>query len=291
MSAPHVRGARRWRPGRITCLTGMAAGGYLAVLLILLTLESRILYRPVRAADEWLPPPNARVRDVLLHTTDGTLIHAWWCPTDHWDKSQGALLYCHGTYGNLSLPTNDVRPWQRELGAAVLTFDYPGYGRSEGQPSEEGCYAAAEAAFEWLTQIQQVAPEHVLLVGNSLGGGPAVELADRHPHRALVLCRTFTSIPDMAQVQCPWLPARWLVRNHFENLAKIGRCAGPVFIVHGAADRLIPPSQGKDLFEAAPGPKEFILVEGLSHNDPLRPEVFQQLRTFLKKTAPPAVKG
>src|SRR5438046_2954266 len=86
------------------------------------------------------------------------------------------------------------------------TVAYPGYGRSGGSPTEAGCYAAADAAFDWLTAAQQVAPEDILLYGTSLGGGVAIDLASRRPHRALVLSSTFTSLPDTAQDLYPWLP-------------------------------------------------------------------------------------
>src|SRR5207248_5963463 len=132
----------------------------------------------------------------------------------------------------------------QQLEMPVLIFDYPGYGRSEGSPSEAGCYAAAEAAYAWLVQTQQVPPGQIILYGGSLGGGVAVELARRQPHRALILVSTFTSIPDMAQQLYPWLPARWLVRNRFDSLAKIGQCTQPVFIAHGTADGLLPYTQG-----------------------------------------------
>src|SRR5262249_23613263 len=149
--------------------------------------------------------------------------------------ARGTVLYCHGNAGNLSHRGEGVLRWHQLLGQSVLIFDYPGYGRSEGKPSEAGCYAAADAAYAWLTETKKVLPQDLLIYAGSLGGGVAVALASRRPHRALVLVGTFTSIPDMAQRQFPWLPARWLVRNRFDNLGKIGRCTRPVFLAHGTA--------------------------------------------------------
>ena len=119
-------------------------------------------------------------------------------------------------------------------------FDYPGFGRSSGQPSEAGCYAAGDAAYDWLREVQKVPGERIILYGGSLGGGTATDLASRRPHRALVLVACFTSFPDMAQTRFPWLPGRWLVHNRFDNLGKIADCRGPVFIAHGTRDGLIP---------------------------------------------------
>jgi fermentation-respiration switch protein FrsA (DUF1100 family) len=167
------------------------------------------------------------------------------------------------------------------LGISVLIFDYPGYGRSDGTPTEAGCYAAADAAYHWLTQTMKVPPEQLLLYGGSLGGGVAVDLASRHPHRALILVKTFTSIPDVAQSVYPWLPARWLVHNRFDNLEKIGRCPRPLFVAHGTADRLIPFAHGQRLFEAAAEPKRFLRMAEIDHNDGLSGDFFPALRVFL----------
>src|SRR5262249_23071033 len=152
-----------------------------------------------------------------LISQDGTRLHAWWCPRA---GGLGTLLYCHGNAGNLSHRREAVRSWQEHLNQQVLIFDYPGYGRSAGSPNEEGCYRAADAAYHWLMRTQHVRPEDLLIYGGSLGGGVAVDLASRRPHRALVLVSSFTSLPDMAQTLYPWLPARWLVRTRFDSAAK-----------------------------------------------------------------------
>ena len=169
-----------------------------------------------------------------------------------------------------------------KLGQSVLIFDYPGYGRSEGKPSEPGCYAAADAAYNWLVEAKRIPPEWITLFGESLGGGVATDLAARKPHRALVLTKTFTSVPDMARKTALASASASLVRNQFDNLAKIGRCSGPIFIAHGDRDRLIPLSQGQRLFQAAPQPKEFFLLKGCDHNDPYPPDFYSALVKFLK---------
>jgi fermentation-respiration switch protein FrsA (DUF1100 family) len=272
---------RSWK-GIAFRLARGAALVYLGVLLVLLTVENWLLYHPLRYPESWEePPPSVRARDVELVTAGGTRVHAWWCPTADWSPGQGAMLYSHGNAGNLSHRGEGVRRWQEQLGLAVLIYDYPGYGRSDGRPSEAGCYAAADAAYDWLTGELGVPPGRVVLYGGSLGGGVATDLAARRPHRALVLVSAFTSIPDMAQEQYPWLPARWLVRNRFDNLAKIGRCTRPAFLAHGTADRLVPYAQGERLFAAANEPKRFFPMEGYGHNHTPGPEFYAALRQFL----------
>jgi fermentation-respiration switch protein FrsA (DUF1100 family) len=269
-------------------LLGGAILSYLGVVIVLQFLENRLLFHPVRAAQEWLPPPNARVQDVDLFTVSGTRIHGWWCPVKNWHPGQEAMLYCHGNAGNLSYRSQAIALWQQALGISLLVFDYPGYGRSDGTPTEAGCYASADAAYDWLTRTMKVPPDRILIYGGSLGGAVAVDLASRQPHRALILAKTFTSIPEAAQSVYPWLPARWLVRNRFDNLAKIAQCTRPIFIAHGTSDRLVPLAHGKRLFEAAREPKHFLAMPGLDHNDGLSPEFFAALRSFLEEVSPVA---
>jgi fermentation-respiration switch protein FrsA (DUF1100 family) len=270
-----------WRR-RLLRLAALLALGYGGILALLLLFENRLVFNPVRAGDAWHQPPDDRVQDVALRAADGTALHAWWCPTEGWEPAHGAVLYFHGRGGNVSTHSGAKRRWQQgPLHQAVLVVDYPGYGRSEGSPSEAGCYAAADAAYDWLTGVQGVPPGRVLIYGESLGGGVAVELASRRDHRALVLVSTFTSMPDMAAQLFPWLPGRWLVRNQFDNLARIGRCRRPVFIAHGTADGLIPFAQGQRLFAAANEPKQFLTMEGHHHGEAPPPDFDEALARFL----------
>jgi fermentation-respiration switch protein FrsA (DUF1100 family) len=123
-------------------------------------------------------------------------------------------------------------------------------------------------------------------LGESLGGGTAVELATRHDHRALVLIFTFTSLPAAAKVHYPWLPTYRLMRCRFDNLAKIGRCRRPVFIAHGTADQIVPFTHGEALFAAANEPKEFLRLDGVGHDIQLGDWLCAPLAKFLAESAP-----
>ena len=272
------RPRRRWRRG----LRNLALA-YLGILVLLLALERWFIYYPVTAAEDWAEPPDPRIRDVELAAATGERIHAWWLPRP---EATGAVLYAHGNAGNLSHRGKGILRWATELNCSVLIYDYPGYGRSSGQANEQTCYAAAEAAWEWLTREQKFAPARVTLLGASLGGAMSVELARQHECRAVVLIKPFTSIPDMAHLRFPWLPARYLVRHRYDNLAKLPQVHRPVFIAHGTADRVVPYAHGERLFAAANEPKEFLRLEGDDHNTPLPGDFFQRLRSFLVAHAP-----
>jgi fermentation-respiration switch protein FrsA (DUF1100 family) len=238
------------------------------------------LFHPTKASEGWIAPPaNFQVEDVWLKAADGNLIHGWWLPRP---ERQGVILFCHGNAGNLSFWTPTILSLMNRLGQSVLIFDYPGYGRSSGKPNESDCYAAAGAAYDWLVQTKQIPPQGVTIFGESLGGGVATDLAARKPHRALVLVKTFTSVPDMAKKMPLASASASLVHNQFDNLAKIHRCSGPIFIAHGDRDRLIPFAQGEKLFQAAPQPKQFFTLKGCDHNDPYPPDFYSDLANFLR---------
>src|SRR4051812_19822807 len=125
----------RWSPlGRAVLLLVYTFGGLLVVLLLL---EKWFLFIPTTAAEHWVPPPaGLDPEDVELTARDGTRLHAWWCAPAGWSSEQGAMLHCDGNGGNLSYWGDDALGWKRDRHTAVLLFDYPGYGRSSGKPSE-----------------------------------------------------------------------------------------------------------------------------------------------------------
>ena len=274
---------RSWKH-RLARLVIYLAIAYLAILVVLLLLEDRFLYGP-RHVELGKPPAGVAVENVEMTSRRGERIHVWWSKAKDWRPQQGAVLLCHGNGGNLSHRGWVLTRWIEELGVAVLIFDYPGYGKSSGEPSEDGCYAAGDAAYDWLCESAKVPPRRILLYGGSLGGGIATDLAERRPHWALVLVAAFTSFPDMAETRFPWLPGRWLVHNRFENIDKIAHCRGPVFIAHSPQDGLIPFEQGKRLFAAAPEPKRFFPMPNYHHVDVPTNDFYPALHDFLSQCA------
>jgi fermentation-respiration switch protein FrsA (DUF1100 family) len=162
-------------------------------------------------------------------------------------------------------------------------FDYRGYGRSAGSPSEAGVLADARAARDWLAKRAQIEPQQVVLMGESLGGAVAVDLAAADGARALILENSFNSLPDVAAYHFPWLPVRWLMRTRFDSASKIGRYHGPLLQSHGQPDHVVPYAFGVKLFEAANEPKRFITYPGFDHNDGRPPAYFDELRKELEK--------
>jgi len=258
----------------------IAIGAYVALAALLMYFENALVFFPTPARVYWAPPPSPDVRDVTLTTSADEEIHSWWLPCP---GSRGALLYLHGNAGNLSQRGQTVLRLRDALEMSVLIIDYPGFGKSPGTPTEQSCYRAADAAFDWLTAEQGIAPGEIVLFGKSLGGGVATHLACQRDHRALALVKTYTTLPDVGATIYPWLPVRLLMRNHFDSLSRIGACRQPVFVAHGTTDELIPFALGQRLFEAANEPKEFFAMSNHGHNDPFPDEFYTALKAFLDK--------
>jgi hypothetical protein len=268
---------RRW-----CWVVGIPLGtSYLLIVGLMMAAEDTLVYQP-SPAHHWQAPLSQSTREVELHLVDGTAIHAWWQPDA---EAEGTALYFHGNGGNLS-GAQFYDGWRGQLRLSVLLVEYPGYGRSGGQPSEAGCYAAANAGYDWLTQVQAVPASAVLIMGESLGGAVAIDLASRRPHRALIVTKTFASLPRVAGELYPWLPTTWIMRNRFDSLSKIGQCAQPIFMVHSTRDELTPFAHAELLFAAAPEPKQFVRVETKRHNDSTTDGVGATLRQFLATHAP-----
>ena len=243
------------------------------------SLENSLLFHPTVSDVKSAAPLPAPLEDVALKTADGVAIHARWCP--HAD-SREVVLYFHGNAGNLEHRGQLVKAFWQTLHRSVLIVDYPGFGRSEGTPTEAGCYASAIAAYDWLTNEEGIAPSHIVIVGESLGGGVAVDLASKKPHKALVLIRTFTSIPDVVKTQMGISSANALMVNRFESLKKIPTCPSPILIAQADRDRTIPFEHGEQLRAACTGRVYFHRLSGLDHNDPLPRAFFETLREFLE---------
>jgi hypothetical protein len=177
------------------------------------------------------------------------------------------MLYLHGARWNVVGSAQRVRRMQ-ELGFSVLVVNYRGFDKSDASlPSETQAYEDAWAAWDWLADQYPTQPRYIF--GHSLGGAIAIELATRvNDEAGTIVEGTFTSIPDVFETMAwGWLPVTGLITQRFESVKKVATIGSPLLVVHGEHDRLIKPELGRKLFEAATGPKAFVLVPGGSHHD------------------------
>jgi hypothetical protein len=177
----------------------------------------------------------------------------------------GTLLYCHGNAGNISHRVPTIAELSR-LGLNILIFDYRGYGRSEGAPSEKGLYMDARAAYEYLIGREDIDPGRIAILGKSLGASVAIDLASRVEAACLIADGGFSSAGDMAGRIFPFLPARRFISVGFDSEAKIKDIRIPKLIIHSRDDELVPFDLGEKLYRAAADPKEFHAMRG-GHNE------------------------
>ena len=230
--------------------------------------ERTVVFHPERYSEgmRWRLPEGGE--DVWFTGKSGERLHGWYVRAKrNEDESRATVLYFHGNGGNIS-----YIGWLAESlasrGFDVLLFDYRGYGKSEGGPTDErGIYEDADAAYDYLLSVRRVRPEQIVLYGQSLGTTAAVDLAARKPCGAVILESGLSSASDMASLILPWAP-RWLHqygRNHFESVKKLAGVRAPLLVSHGARDRTIPVEQGYKLYEAAHEPKRLLVFPGGHH--------------------------
>jgi hypothetical protein len=204
----------------------------------------------------------AGLEKIWLKTETG-IIEAWFLPPVY---SQGALpapavIFGHGNAELIDYWPEALKNFSR-MGIGLLLVEYPGYGRSSGTPSEQSIRQTFVAAYDALVSRKEVDPSRIVLFGRSLGGGAVCALALERPSAALILMSTFTSVQSMASKF--WVP-NFLVRDPFNNLDAIKRYRGPVLVIHGQHDSIIPSAHAANLHKAANN--STLITYSAGHND------------------------
>lgn len=235
------------------------AGLYLAAGIALYAGQRRLMYPadPTRVAPVTL---GLDVADIELATPDGERLVAW-----HAKAAEGkpTLLYFHGNGGNLADRQDRVQLYRGE-GYGLLMMSYRSYSGSTGRPSEDANVADAKLAYQWL-RSQGVRVEDIVLYGESLGTGVAVQVATAEPVKGMILDAPYTSIADVAQRQYPWMWVRPFVADSYSSIDFIGKIHVPLLVLHGARDRIVPPDMGQALFDAANEPKRIVIFPEAGH--------------------------
>ncbi len=245
-------------------------------------LERFFVYYPDRNVDSDPSSLGLSFENLLLTSDDGIRVHGWFVPCP---GSSRTFLILHGNAGNIG----HRLPWIQilhDLNAQVLIIDYRGYGRSEGKPFENGLYLDAKAAASWWTGRVAGPNQRLILIGESLGGAVAVDLATRAPVSGLILQSTFSSARDMAKTLFPLGLLRPMTGIRFDSAAKIRNVACPTLFIHGDRDEIVSFGLGKKLFDLSPEPKQFWEVRGAGHNDLIwvaGPDYSRTLADFLRK--------
>jgi len=256
---------------------------YLVLVLVMMFLEESLIFIPLNYVDDVWRPTGLAYEDAWFEAEDGTQIHGWYVPHE---RPRAHVLFSHGNAGNITHRADILRLLHDRSQVAVMIYDYRGYGRSQGRPNEPGVLADARAARAWMARRAGIAETEIVQMGESLGGGVAVDLAAADGARGLVLVSTFTSLPDIAAHYYPFLPVRWLMRTRLDSISKIGHYHGPLLQLHGKLDTIIEYANAQELFEAANQPKQFVTLPGHDHNNPLPPRFYDAVKAFVEGLPP-----
>ncbi len=199
--------------------------------------------------------------DVSYETTDGLVLHAWLHAPE---AVEPTVIVFNGNAGN----RGDRAGLGRSLaaiGVGVLLVDYRGYGGNPGRPSEAGLAKDALAAIRFVEELAPSSP--LVFFGESLGAAVSIEAATATSPAALVLRSPFTSLVDVGRVHYPWLPVGLLLKDRYPSIERIAGVDAPTLVILGSADSIVPSEQSRMIFEAAPDPKELVMIDGADHND------------------------
>jgi uncharacterized protein len=262
-------------------LTAVAA--YAVLIAYVWCFQSRLIYFP-NVPGRTLTATPAEIgldfEEVRIATADRTALHGWYVAAG---ADAPVVLFCHGNAGNISHRLDWLEMFN-DMGLAVFLFDYRGYGRSSGTPSEQGTYLDARAAWDYLTKTKRHAPKSIVIFGESLGGPIAAHLATDVSPGALILASTFSSAPDLASGFYWFLPVRLLARFHYPTAEYVVRVHAPTLLLHSRTDEIVPFSHAEAIFRRANEPKELLEIRG-DHNSALlvsRQQIAAGVQRFLE---------
>ncbi|HRY06131.1 MAG TPA: alpha/beta hydrolase [Hyphomicrobiaceae bacterium] len=262
-------------------LSALAAILVVVVALVIVgaaALQQFLIYHPDRHR---IAPAEVGLSGVVereIMTPDGNAVLAWWSPPR---PGRPSVLYFHGNAGSLADRSGRIRRFQ-DAGIGLFMMTYRGYGGSTGKPSERDNVADGKRAFDALVG-EGVEPGKIFIFGESLGTGVAVQVAAQKSAAGLILDAPFTSMLDLAHLHYPYLPAGLLLRERYETIKHIAKVNMPLLIVHGVNDAVIPLSLGQAVYNAAPGDKQFIAVEGAGHLDHDAMGSFEQIFAWIDR--------
>jgi uncharacterized protein len=226
--------------------------------------------------------PCIPYEDVIFTAGDGTKLNGWFMPFTATDR---VFVISHGNAGNIGDRSEMGEYVSQELRSAVFMYDYRGYGRSEGKPSESGLYSDLRGALRYV-RARGYALDKIYLIGQSLGTAVTVEVASQEDVAGIILEAPFPGVREIARSYAFSIPVDFFLSARFDSASKIQAVRAPIAVIHGRRDPVIPFVLGQQLFEIATGPKQFFAVEGEIHEGALMAlgvEQTQRLREFLFK--------
>ena len=243
-------------------LSGFVLIAFLGIHAFFYLSQRQLMYFPFRERVQPHDVGLQGVEEIALQNQSGETLLSWFGGAR---PGKPTILFFHGNGGALVHRTHRFRGLMAD-GFGVFMLGYPGYGGSQGRPSESAFLEGARLAYQYL-RGQGLEPDDIVIYGESIGSGVAVQLAASVGAKGLVLEAPMSSSADVAREHYPWLLAGLLIKDSYRSIEHIDAIDMPILVMHGEDDRIIPIELGKKLFEVAPEPKTFIGLPGAGHND------------------------
>ena len=283
---PERRLQPRWRPRPVRLILALlliAAMGYAAAVLYLITQETRLVFQAGQTLST--ARPAFPYEQIDVPRSDGERQFAWVMRNGTSDNGTW-VLFLHGNAATIASRVNIAHYSElRNLGVNVLAPEYRGFGGLDGIPTEQILAADARAAYDYLRTARKIPPSRLVIYGWSLGSAVAVGLASEVEEAAVILEGAPASLVDIGQERYPFFPVRLLMRNPFESIQRIDRIRAPLLFLHSPEDAVIPIAEGRRLYDAARSEKTFVEVRG-GHVDATNVDTkrfYGAIRTFLTR--------
>ena len=253
---------------------------YILLLIIMFFFQRNFLYYP--SVDNYLKGQAinepSEIEKVKITTEDNIDLMAWFYNKDI--KKFKTILFFHGNVGSLANRTYKLNHF-KNLNVNFLIIAWRGFSGNKGKPNEIGLYRDAKGAIAWL-KLKGVAEENIILYGESLGTGVAIEVAQNKNYSGVILESPYTSMVNMGQKYYPLLPVRFLLKDKFESYKKIKKVSSPILVIHGKMDKIVPFAMGKKMYELANEPKFFYFQEYGDHMVDYDEKLLSVLKKFIQ---------
>ncbi len=236
---------------------------FLGLIVLAYVGQRSMMYFPTKVKPSITDTGIIGLEEIQVKTEDGLALYGWYLKPI--TKQKPTVVWFHGNASNVGMSALEMVLYLK-AGYGILLPEFRGYAGNPGSPSEQGFYKDGRAFLDWLKE-SGTDENAIIVIGESIGSGTAVQLATEYSLHTLVLKSPFTSMTDVGVIHYPYLPVSLLLKDRYDNLSKIKKIKSPLIVVHGTADNIVPYRLGETLFNAAPEPKSMITIEGAGHNN------------------------
>ena len=251
---------------------------YIVVIIFVYFYQRNLLYHPSENNYQ-NDTIQFNYQEIFIKVNDEIKLKSWIINKDL--KNFKTLVFFHGNAGDLSNRIYKLNELDK-LNINILLISWRGFSGNEGYPTEKNLYEDAEAAIKWLNK-KKVSNSQIILYGESLGTGVAVEIASKNNFISIILESPFTSIENSAKIYYPYLPVKFLLKDRYDSISKIKKINSPILVMHGRKDDIVPFFMGKKLFEIANSPKDSYFTDIDDHMMEFNSQLLNKIKDFIKK--------